>query len=211
MTIPRMLTGLMALLMAATGAAVTSAPASAQDPPLSIAAPASTPPLTRLGKMDPHHPLHISEEYYPKESRKHHEQGRCELAFYINADGSVSAAQLLKSSGYPHLDTACIESVIDVPMLPVMVNGTPVAGWSDFQVAWVVDRAHRYPRMFPIHDHQRIVALQRPSPSMGIISFKVGNVRLVQLANQHSPVSVLIAYGLLCITGNSMYEAFSPA
>jgi hypothetical protein len=31
--------------------------------------------------------------------------------------------QLLKSSGYPRLDSACIESVIDVLMLPATVSG----------------------------------------------------------------------------------------
>jgi hypothetical protein len=30
-------------------------------------------------------------------------------------------------------------------------------------------------------------------------------------ANQGGAASALIAVGLLCITGNSMYEAFSPA
>jgi TonB family protein len=91
--------------------------------------------------MDPRHPLHIGANYYPRESLRHHEQGRCLLAFFIQADGSVPAVQLLKSSGYPHLDTACIESVIDVPVLPAIVNGTPVAGWSDFPLVWLIDKA----------------------------------------------------------------------
>jgi TonB family protein len=138
MTIPRMLTALMALLLIVTGSAISAKRAAAQEQTS-----ATTPPdpPTRRGKMDPRRPLHIGSAYYPKESLRHREQGRCELAFYINADGSVPAAQLLKSSGYSRLNTACLESVIDVPMLPATINGTPVAGWSDFHLAWVLDRA----------------------------------------------------------------------
>ena len=99
--------------------------------------------------MDPRHPLRIGSEYYPKQSLKNHEQGRCTVAFYINADGSVPAAQLLKSSGYSRLDTACLESVIDIPLLPARVNGTPVAGWSDFNLVWVIDHVQRPPQPPP--------------------------------------------------------------
>jgi TonB family protein len=135
------LIGLTSLLLIAIAAAVPLEPAFAQEQTPTTAAPTDAPPVRKLGKMDVRHPLHIGDNYYPIESRKHHEQGRCGIAFYINADGSVSAGQLLKSSGYPRLDIACIESVIDVPMLPATVNGTPVAGWSEFGVVWVVDRA----------------------------------------------------------------------
>jgi TonB family protein len=134
------LIGLMALT--ATFAAIPIA-ASAQEQTPSTSAQEPTPrpstppdPPTRRGKMDPRHPLHIGANYYPKESLKRREQGRCILNLYINADGSVAATQLLKSTGFPRLDTACIESVIDVPVLPAKVNGTPVAGWSEFKINW---------------------------------------------------------------------------
>ena len=133
-----MLTGLMALLITAGPAVPVSASAQEQ-------APTTTSPSTRRGKMDPSHPLRIGANYYPKESLKHHEEGRCILAFYINTDGSVAAAQLLKSSGYSRLDIACIEAAIDVPLLPAIVDGTPVAGWSDFNLVWVIDHAQPHP------------------------------------------------------------------
>ena len=68
----------------------------------------------------------------------------CTLAFFIEADGTVPAAQLLKSTGFPRLDTACFESVIGVPLIPATINGTPVAGWYDFNVRWVIDHAQPY-------------------------------------------------------------------
>jgi TonB family protein len=63
----------------------------------------------------------------------------CTLAFFIEADGTVPAAQLLKSLGFPRLDTACFESVIGVPLIPAKINGAPIAGWYDFNVAWVIE------------------------------------------------------------------------
>jgi TonB family protein len=139
---PCILAGLMASLLGAVGPALPI-PASAQEPPPGIAAPTDS-PLRKLGRMDVRHPLHVGSDYYPKQSLKNHEQGKCTLAFFIEADGTVPAAQLLKSTGFPRLDTACFESVIDVPLIPATINGTPVAGWYDFNVVWVIEHAQPY-------------------------------------------------------------------
>ena len=140
----RILSGLIPLLLIATGVAIPDKPASAQEQTPSTAAPTDTPPVRKLGKMDVRHPLHVGSDYYPKQSLKTHEEGKCTLAFFIEADGTVPAAQLLKSSGFPRLDTACIESIIGVPLIPATINGTPVTGWNDFNVVWVIDHAQPY-------------------------------------------------------------------
>jgi len=144
MTRPRALSGLIPLLLITTGAAIPSKSASAQEQTPSTAAPTDTPPVRKLGKMDVRHPLHVGSDYYPKQSLKNHEEGKCTLAFFIEADGTVPAAQLLKSSGFPRLDTACIESVIGDPLIPATINGTPVTSWNDFNVVWVIDHAQPY-------------------------------------------------------------------
>jgi TonB family protein len=125
---PRMLIGSMVFLLGTTGAAMGSKPASAQEQTSTTTASADTRPIKKLGKMDVSHPLRVGSDYYPKQSLKNHEQGKCTLAFYIEADGTVPAAQLLKSTGFPRLDTACFESVIGVPLIPATINGSPVAG-----------------------------------------------------------------------------------
>ena len=132
----RPLFGLIALLIGATGPVIRTA-ASAQEQTPGTAPPTSTPVLRRA-HMDPKHPLNIGSDYYPKQSVKHREQGTCYMAFLVKADGSVPAAQLLKSSGYPLLDVACIKSVIDVPMLPATIDGSPVTSWTDFPITWVI-------------------------------------------------------------------------
>jgi TonB family protein len=141
---PPMLIGLMVFLLSATGTAITSKPASAQEQPSSSTTPTDTRPLRKLGRMDVRHPLHVGSDYYPGQSLKNHEQGKCTLAFFIEADGTVPAAQLLNSTGFPRLDTACFESVIGVPLIPATINGTPVSGWYDFNVVWLIDHGQRY-------------------------------------------------------------------
>src|SRR5580704_12860932 len=144
MTRTRKLTGLMAILLVGTGIAIPSNSTSVQEQASGTAPAIDTRPLRTLGRMDVRHPLHVGSDYYPKQSLKNHEQGKCTLAFFIEADGTVPAAQLLKSSGFPRLDTACFESVIGVPLIPATINGTPVAGWYDFNVVWVIDHAQPY-------------------------------------------------------------------
>jgi TonB family protein len=140
----KILAGLVFLLTSAAVTGITSVSSAAQEPAASAPVATDSPPVKKLGKMDVRHPLHVGSDYYPKQSLKNHEEGKCTLAFFIEADGTVLAAQLLKSSGFPRLDTACIESVIGVPLIPATINGTPVAGWNDFNVVWVINHAQPY-------------------------------------------------------------------
>ena len=141
---PRIPSGLMALLLIVLAAVSRPNPSVAQEQTPTTIATSDTRPLRKLGKMDVRHPLHVGSAYYPKQSLKNSEQGKCTLAFFIESDGTVPAAQLLISTGFPRLDTACFESVIGVPLIPATINGTPVAGWYDFNVVWVIDHAKPY-------------------------------------------------------------------
>ena len=155
MTRTRILSGLISLLLVATAAGVPLELASAQEQAPSTT-PTDTRPLRNLGKMDVRHPLHVGSDYYPKQSLKDHEQGKCSLAFFIQADGTVSAAQLLKSSGFPRLDAACFESVIGVPLIPATINGAPVASWYDFNIVWRIDHAQPYQPPAESHAFPRV-------------------------------------------------------
>ena len=140
------------LLIVGTGAL----PCAAQETTPNPSTPTDTRQLRKLGKMDVRHPLHVGSDYYPKKSLQNHEQGTCVLSFYIEADGSVPAAQLLISTGFPRLDTACFESVIGVPLIPATINGTPVAGWGDFTIVWSIG-----PRQFARHPPLEKTAVPR--------------------------------------------------
>jgi len=80
----KILSGLILSLLAAD---VSVEPTSAQEQAPSTTAPTDTRPLRNLGRMDVRHPLHVGSNYYPKQSLRNHEQGKCTLAFFIEADG----------------------------------------------------------------------------------------------------------------------------
>jgi TonB family protein len=154
---------LVLLLASAAATGIISSSSSAQEPAASGPSATDAAALRKLGRMDVRHPLHVGSDYYPKQSLKNGEQGRCTLAFFIESDGTVPAAQLLVSTGYPRLDTACFESVIDVPLIPGSANGTPVAGWYDFNVVWLINHSQplqqpserpAFPRIANDHEFQ---------------------------------------------------------
>jgi TonB family protein len=87
-------------------------------------------------KLDPKHPLHIGEEYYPIESRKHREEGTCVVRLQVDSDGYIRAAQLLTSTGFQRLNDACLSSAIDGHMIPATMEGKPAASWFLLRVNW---------------------------------------------------------------------------
>jgi TonB family protein len=89
-------------------------------------------------KVDPKHPPRIGTAYYPPQSLRNREQGTCYIAVLVDADGSVSAMQLLKSSGYSRLDAACFSSFIDRPMIPATVDGKRITSWTAFPISWQI-------------------------------------------------------------------------
>ena len=71
---PRMLSGLIVLLLIAAGVAIPPKSASAQEQTPTTTAPADA-PVKKSGRMDPKHPLHIGVNYHPKKSLRNREQG----------------------------------------------------------------------------------------------------------------------------------------
>src|SRR6202035_4257514 len=57
-------------------------------------------------KMDPRHPFHIGEEYYPDASKRANEEGSCILLMKVAASGQILDATVQTSSGFPRLDEA---------------------------------------------------------------------------------------------------------
>jgi TonB family protein len=89
-------------------------------------------------KVDPRHAPRIGAAYYPPQSLKNLEQGTCHVAVLVDADGSVSAMQLLKSSGYSRLDAACLGAFIDKPMIPATINSKRITSWTAFPISWAI-------------------------------------------------------------------------
>jgi protein TonB len=87
-------------------------------------------------KMDPKHPFHIGEEYYPDASKRAGEEGRCIVLAHVAASGSILDAAIQTSSGFPRLDDACLKGVKGQKALPGMEDGKPVEGHFAFAIVW---------------------------------------------------------------------------
>jgi TonB family protein len=87
-------------------------------------------------RLDPEHRFTIHYEFYPPESVRAHEQGKCLVAVFVDRSGVVRASQLRQSTGFPRLDAACLISVKGQRMLPATLNGKPVGAWTTIPIVW---------------------------------------------------------------------------
>jgi hypothetical protein len=79
----------------------------AADDPVPSTTPASSQPVVKTPlRIDPAHPLRIGDAYYPADSKRLGEHGRCLVKVTVQADGSTRDVSLAQSSGYPRLDEA---------------------------------------------------------------------------------------------------------
>jgi TonB family protein len=97
-------------------------------------------------RMDRDHPLKIGPQYYPVESKRLGENGWCLVRFQVDTDGFIRAAQLTSSTGFEHLDSACLTAVTDGHLLPATVDGKSVFDWPELPMAWFVGRPPARPR-----------------------------------------------------------------
>ncbi|MYN25620.1 energy transducer TonB [Duganella levis] len=73
---------------------------------------------------------------WPKESLRKEQQGTVQLAFLIGADGNVQDTRVVRSSGYPLLDSAAKDSLSKCKFKPAMHDGQAVESWTQMQYVW---------------------------------------------------------------------------
>lgn len=85
--------------------------------------------------LDPAHPI-LFEDFYPAESKRTGEQGRCVVQMTVGKDGVVTQQSIVTSSGFPRLDRACLASVSGQHLIPATENGAPVADVVSMPIDW---------------------------------------------------------------------------
>ena len=90
-------------------------------------------------KLDPLRPPKIGEQFYPPDSVRHHEQGKCVVRMEVGSSGDVLAEQLLISTGFPRLDSACVLAFLDGHFIPATLNGKPIVSWINIPTVWKID------------------------------------------------------------------------
>lgn len=81
---------------------------------------------------------------YPAASARMEEQGTTRLNLYITADGRVSEATVVSSSGYSRLDDAAVKHALHAwRFTPCVDNGTAVGCWFQTNLVWKLENAKR--------------------------------------------------------------------
>jgi protein TonB len=104
-----------------------------RPPPAPVAA-APTPGTSP--HMDPKHPLHIGEDYYPDASKRANEEGRCIVSVTVAIDGKITNETIQTSSGFPRLDEACLKGVHGQRLVPATEGGKPVEKTVSLPIVW---------------------------------------------------------------------------
>jgi protein TonB len=87
-------------------------------------------------RMDPKHPLHIGEDYYPDASKRANEEGTCRVKVVVALDGRITDASIEASSGFPRLDDACLKGVKGLRVLPATEDGKPIETTTIVPITW---------------------------------------------------------------------------
>ena len=78
---------------------------------------------------------------YPPTSRRNGEQGMGMYRVLVDEKGHPTDVQVLKSSGFPRLDTAAMEAIRKWAFKPAVQNSQPVQSWTRVQVAFQLENA----------------------------------------------------------------------
>ena len=94
--------------------------------PAPVARPVARPEVRTGIQYDPHH-LVDPNQYYPDASRREGEEGTCRVKITVGTNGRVADAAIVKSTGHPRLDKACLQVAHLYRFIPATVNGKPIA------------------------------------------------------------------------------------
>jgi protein TonB len=73
---------------------------------------------------------------YPPIAQRAGEEGTVVVRVYVTSDGAPFKADVVKSSGYPDLDTAAVETAANWHYLPALHDGDTVSDWDTVQVVY---------------------------------------------------------------------------
>jgi periplasmic protein TonB len=90
-------------------------------------------------QFDPAHPARVAWQLYPEESKRRNEQGTCRVSLTVGTDGSVRAAELRVSTGFPRLDQACLLAYRGARFLPATENGKKIVSTIELPITWKPD------------------------------------------------------------------------
>ncbi len=73
---------------------------------------------------------------YPKGAQRAGEEGTVVLRVFVNTSGKPSRVNVVKSSGYPDLDNAAVETAFGWRYVPAIRDGDIASDWATVQVEY---------------------------------------------------------------------------
>lgn len=77
---------------------------------------------------------------YPESARRAGVEGTTFIKARVLTDGSVGAAEVRRSSGYPELDRAALEAIRESHFIPAERGGTRVTVWIEIPVKFSLEQ-----------------------------------------------------------------------
>jgi periplasmic protein TonB len=104
--------------------------------PASSASPSDKPPAPPVIVLPSSEATYLNNPppAYPPLSVRLNEQGTVRLRAYVGTDGKASSITVLRSSGFPRLDQAAVESVYRWRFVPGTRDGQPIPMWTEVPV-----------------------------------------------------------------------------
>lgn len=92
-------------------------------------------PIPTTGvRLDPRHPL--TQPRYPAELIRDGTQGAVEVELFVQPDGHVADARVIKSSGYAAFDRSTLQEAHSWRLLPAMRGDEKLAQWYRLRVVF---------------------------------------------------------------------------
>lgn len=101
-------------------------------------APASVSPESRAAASLAHgQGNNCASKYYPATAIRLNHEGNTVVSVHIDATGKVTGADVAQSSGYPDLDDAATQCVVEAwHFSPATSNGKPIASTKQYRIVW---------------------------------------------------------------------------
>lgn len=125
-------------------------------------------------RIDPSHPLKIGGEFYPAESVRSREEGKCVVDMVVDKSGDIHDPKIITSSGFDRLDAACIAALTSGHLLPAMKNGFPVESTATMPINWslpkstTVDECMAIPASVTLESAQTSLGAKSKGPPKGV-------------------------------------------
>jgi TonB family protein len=99
----------------------------------------SAPPSGRTHpRMDFKHTWHLD---LPSKLMSQGQFGTCLVRFQVDPDGGIRVAQVVRSTGFPQLDLACVQNILHQTLLPATDHGVATTEW----VTWPISMNAKTP------------------------------------------------------------------